>query len=159
LYEPDTTIEEITGSREILKRLSATRIPLLEPLTIVGAKYLPAEDAVLIRLRLPTSGEAVSFTSRSMLDAASSDIPFIERISGRLLAGLPKELAANEVDEIRQGDLVRGMSNVAVSYMFGAPDSETGWGIGGKQRVYLKQIAVHFDNKNKVVDWLVLRTK
>jgi len=110
---------------------------------------------VLIRLRLPTGGDAVSFTSRSLLDAASADIPFIERISGRLLAGVPKELTANEIEAIKQGELVRGMSSLAVSYMFGSPDSETNWGIGGKQRIYLKQISVHFDDKNKVVDWQV----
>src|SRR5207237_10830996 len=101
---------------------------LLEPLTIVGGRYLPAEDAVLIRLRLPTGSEAVSFTSRSLLDAASADIPFIEKISGRLLAGLPKELTPNEVEAIKTGELVRGMSSAAVSYMFGSDDSETAWG-------------------------------
>ena len=43
--------------------------------------------------------------------------------------------------------------------MFGVADSESNWGTGGKQRIYLKQISVHFDNKNKVVDWQVLGAK
>ena len=42
---------------------------------------------------------------------------------------------------------------------YGAADSETGWGIGGKQRIYLKRMVVHFDNMNKVVDWQEVRTK
>ena len=159
LYEPDTTVEEITDSREILKRLSAARIPVLEPLRILDGKYVPAEDGVLIRLRLPTGGEAVSFTNRSLLDAAPARAPFIEKIAGRLLAAVPTELSATDVAGIKQGELFRGMSGTAVSYMFGAADSETGWGIGGKQRIYLKRIAVHFDNKNNVVDWQVVRTR
>ena len=159
LYEPDTTIEEIKGSREILKRLSAARIPVLEPLTIVAGKYISAEDGVLIKLRLPTGSEALSFTSRSLFDAAPAAAPFIERISGQLLAAVPMDLTTNDVAAIKQGELFRGMSGTAVSYMYGPPDSETGWGIGGKQRIYFKGIVVHFDNKNKVVDWQVPRTK
>jgi hypothetical protein len=159
LYEPDTTIEDITSSREILKRLSPTRIPLMEPLPILGGKYLPAQDGVLIRLRLPTGSEAVSFTSGSLLDATYPDVPFIEKIAGHLLAGIPRELSPNEVEAIKQGDLVKGMSSAAVLFMFGPPDSESNWGAGGKQRIYLKQISVHFDNKNKVVDWQVLGSK
>jgi hypothetical protein len=159
LYEPDATIEDITSSREILKRLSPTRIPLLEPLPILGGKYLPAQDGVLIRLRLPSGGEAVSFTSGSSLDAALPDAPFVEKIAGRLLAGIPRDLTPNEIEAIKQGELFRGMSSTAVLCMFGVADSESNWGTGGKQRIYLKQISVHFDNKNKVVDWQVLGAK
>jgi len=159
LYEPDATIEDITSSREILKRLSPTRIPLLEPLPILGGKYLPAQDGVLIRLRLPSGSEAVSFTSGSSLDAALPDAPFVEKIAGRLLAGIPRELTPNEIEAIKQGELFRGMSSTAVLCMFGVADSESNWGTGGKQRIYLKQISVHFDNKNKVVDWQVLGAK
>jgi hypothetical protein len=159
LYDPDTTVDDIMGSREILKRLSAARIPLLEPLTILAARYIPAEDGVLIRLRLPPGVAAASYTNRSLLDAVPDDAPFIQKISGHLLPSLPKELAANEIEAIKQGELVRGMSGAAVSYMFGPPDNETNWGAGGKQRMYLKQILVHFDNKDKVVDWQVIGSK
>jgi hypothetical protein len=159
LYEPDTTIEDIKSSREILKRLSAARIPVLEPLTVVDGKYIPGEDAVLIRLRLPTGTEALSFTTRSSLDAAPESVPFLLRIAGGLLAAIPREVTPNDVAAIKQGELFRGMSATAVSYMYGAADSETGWGIGGKQRIYLKRMVVHFDNMNKVVDWQEVRTK
>ena len=159
LYDPDTTIEDIKSSREILKRLSAARIPLFEPLKILAARYLSAEDAVLIRLRLPAGSEALSFTDAQLLDAAPANSPFIEKISGHLLALVPKDLTANEVTAIKQGELFRGMSGIAVFYLFGAADIETNWGVGGKQRIYLNQISVHFDNKNKVVDWQVLRPK
>jgi hypothetical protein len=159
LYDPDTTIEDIKSSREILKRLSAARIPLFEPLKILAARYLSAEDAVLIRLRLPAGSEVVSFTDAQLLDAAPANGPFIEKISGNLLAVVPKDLTANEVTAIKQGELFRGMSGAAVFYLFGAADIETNWGAGGKQRIYLNQISVHFDNKNKVVDWQVLRPK
>jgi hypothetical protein len=159
LYEPDTTIEDITSSREILKRLSASRVPLLEPLPILGGKYLPAQDAVLVRLRLPGGNEAVSFTSGSSLDAAGPNTAFVEKIGGHLLAGIPRELTPNEIEAIKEGELFRGMSSTAVLCMFGPPDTEAVWGAGGKQRTYLKKISVHFDNKNKVVDWQVLGTK
>jgi hypothetical protein len=83
----------------------------------------------------------------------------VEKISGRLLAGIPRDLTPNEVEAIKQGELFRGMSSMAVLCMFGTPESESVWGVGGKQRIYLKEISVHFDNKNKVVDWQVLGTK
>jgi hypothetical protein len=159
LYDPDTTIDDIKSSREILKRLSAARIPLFEPLKILAARYISAEDAVLIRLRLPAGTEVVSFTNAQLLDAAPANSPFIEKVSGHLLAAVPKDLTANEITAIKQGELFRGMSGAAVFYLFGAPDIETNWGVGGKQRIYLSQISVHFDNKNKVVDWQVLRPK
>ncbi len=159
LYDPDTTIDDITGSHEILKRLSAARIPLLEPLPILSARYMPAEDGVLIRLRLPGGAAAIAYTNSSLLDAVLPDAPFLQKISGRLLPALPKELTANEIEAIKQGELVRGMSGAAVGYMFGTPDLETNWGAGGKQRIYLKQISVHFDNKDKVVDWQVAGAK
>ena len=159
LYDPDTTIEDIKSSREILKRLSAARIPLFEPLKILAARYLSAEDAVLIRLRLPAGSEVVSFTDAQLLDAVPANSPFIQKISGNLLAVVPKDLTANEVTAIKQGELFRGMSGAAVFYLFGAADIETNWGAGGKQRIYLKRISVHFDNKNKVVDWQVLGSK
>jgi hypothetical protein len=159
LYDPDTTIEDIRSSREILKRLSAARIPLFEPLKILAARYLSAEDAVLIRLRLPAGTEVVSFTNAQLLDAVPANSPFIEKVSGHLLAAVPKDLTASEITAIKQGELFRGMSGGAVFYLFGAPDIETNWEAGGKQRIYLSQISVHFDNKNKVVDWQVLRPK
>ena len=159
LYEPDTTLEEITGPKEILKRVSVTQIPVFEPLRILTAKYIPAEDGVVFKVKLPNGREALTFTNHSYLGIASSDTPFIKKISGSLLAAIPKELTANEVAAIKQGELFRGMSNDAVFYAFGLPETENDWGNGGKQRIYLKIISVFFDNQNKVVEWQVLDRK
>jgi hypothetical protein len=159
LYEPGATIEDITSTRELLKRVSAARIPLLEPLRIVEAKYVAEEDGVLLRLRLPTASEALSFTKPSSLDAASATAPFIEKIAGDLLVAIPKEVTTKEVEAIKQGELMRGMSSTAVSYMFGQPERESALASGGQERLYLKRIAVQFDRQNKVVGWQVLQTK
>jgi hypothetical protein len=159
LYEPNTTIEELTGQREILKRLSAARIPLFEPLQILAARYVAEEDGVVLKLRLPGGTEALSYTNRPFLDAATPDMPFIQKISGTLLAGLPNELTPKEIEAVKQGELYRGMSSRAVSYTFGQPESESHWGNSGKERIYLKTISVRFDNKDTVVEWQMIATK
>jgi hypothetical protein len=156
LYEPDTTLEEIMGPKEILKRVSVTQIPVFEPLEILTAKYIPTEDGVVFKVKLPNGREALAFTNHSYLAIAAAETPFIKKISGSLLATIPKELTANEVAAIKGGEIFRGMTSDAVFYAFGLPERESDWGNGGKQRVYLKVISVFFDNKNQVVEWQVL---
>ncbi len=156
LYEADTTLEDLAGPREVLKRMSVTQISVFEPLQIVTAKYIPAEDGVVFKVKLPNGREALTFTNQAHLGIASSDTPFIKKISGSLLAAIPNELTSKEVAAIKQGEIFLGMSGDAVFYAFGLPEKENDWGSGGKQRIYLKTISVFFDNQNKVVDWQVL---
>jgi hypothetical protein len=121
---------------------------------------MPAEDGVVLKLKLPNNSQAISFTSRSFLDKAPQDLPFIERVSGNLLAAIPEELTAKEIESVKQGELFQGMSGRAVSYTFGQAESEKPWGTnGGKQRIYLKTISIHFDNKDKVLEWQMLVTE
>ena len=52
LYKPTATIEEMSGLQEVLARLSVLDMPLLEPLTITKAKYLPDVSAVVLKVSL-----------------------------------------------------------------------------------------------------------
>src|SRR5208282_5860446 len=53
LYKPTATIEDLSGIDRASAKLSMSDVPLLEPLTITKAKYLPDVDAVLMKLSLP----------------------------------------------------------------------------------------------------------
>ena len=59
LYEPDTTLAELVGepgTGGILKRLSLSDVPFLEPLQIVAAKYVDSVNGVVLKLRMPDGG-------------------------------------------------------------------------------------------------------
>ncbi|MGA9628120.1 MAG: hypothetical protein WBQ65_26845, partial [Bryobacteraceae bacterium] len=65
LYQPDTPLEEMAGigsSRGSLKQLWPSDVPLLQPITVLVAKYLDS-TGVVFKLRLPNGKEALAFTS------------------------------------------------------------------------------------------------
>ena len=65
LYQPDSTLEEMTGQQEILKRLSLLDTPLLEPIQVLDAKYIG--DGIVLKLKLPNGNLALSYTSGDLL--------------------------------------------------------------------------------------------
>ena len=138
LYQPDTSLEELTGlgSKGVLKELWPTDVPLLEPLTILAAKYIDS-TGVIFKLKLPNGKEALAFTNQIYyLDAGESDSrPLIERVTGTLSLQIPKGLTQKEIDAIKHRTIFKGMSKDAVDYVLGFPDKENDWGRGGKQRI------------------------
>jgi hypothetical protein len=156
LYQPDVSLEELTGlgSKGVLKQLWPNDVPLLEPLTVLAAKYIDA-TGVVFKLKLPNGKEALSFTNQIYyLDAGESENrPLIERVTGLLLLQIPKGLTQKEIDAIKHGTIFKGMSKDAVDYLLGFPDKENDWGRGGKQRIYSDRLFVYLDHDEKVEDW------
>jgi hypothetical protein len=156
LYQPDTSLEELTGlgSKGVLKQLWPSDVPLLEPLTILAAKYIDS-TGVVFKLKLPNGKEALSFTNQIYyLDTHEGDNgPLIERVTGLLRLQIPKELTQKELDAIKHRTIFKGMSKDAVDYLLGFPDKENDWGSGGKQRIYSDRLFVYFDRGEKVQDW------
>ena len=161
LYQPDTSLEELTGVGSAVKRLWSTDVPLLEPLTVLAAKYIDG-TGVAFKLKLPNGKEALSFTDQIMyLDALGLDPPLLmKRVTGTLLLQIPKGLTQKEVDAIKHGTIFKGMSTDAVDYLLGFPDKENDWGRGGKQRIYLGgRMFVYFGHDEKVEDWQLIDKK
>ncbi len=156
LYQLDTSLEELTGlgSQGVLKQLRPSDVPLLEPLTILAAKYIDS-TGVVFKLKLPNGKEALSFTDQIYyLDAHEGDNrPLIERVTAALLLQIPKGLTQKEVDAIKHGTIFKGMSKDGVDYLLGFPDKENDWGRGGKQRIYADRLFVYLDHDEKVEDW------
>lgn len=156
LYQPDTSLEELVGvaSNGVLKQLWPSDVPLLEPLTVLAAKYIES-TGVVFKLKLPNGKEALSFTNQSYyLDTGDNDSrPLIERVTGTLLSQIPAGLTQKEVDAIKHGTIFKGMSKNAVDDLLGFPDKENDLGRGGKQLIYLDRLFVYLDRDEKVEDW------
>ena len=155
LYLPDTRLEQMTGEGEVLKRLSVTAVPMLEPLTISAAKYIESVGGVVLKLKLPDGQDALIFTSSLYLDNPRKDATsFLSRISGSMLAEIPAKLTPGEVDAIKRHTVFKGMSKDAVFYALGLEDKKNDWGSGGKQLIFFDgTILVYLDNQGSVVDW------
>ena len=154
LYKPTATAEQMGGMEDIFARLGVSDIPLLEPLTITKAKYLRDVDAVVLKLTLPNSSEAIAYTSSEFLKDEENEKDFLSRISGGLLVAMPEKLTEREIKAIRERSIFRGMSVDALDYAVGFKDKENDWGRGGKQRFYFDgKLVVYVDAAGRVQDW------
>jgi hypothetical protein len=155
LYQPDTTLEELTGfgSKSLMQQLRPTDVPLLQPLTVLTAKYIES-TGVVFKLKLPNGKEALSFTERSYYMGEDSDRPFIRRVIGTLVTEIPDTLTQKEIDAIKTGTIYKGMTKDALTYMLGFKDKENDWGSGGKQWIYYDgRLLIYLDKDNKIQDW------
>jgi len=154
LYKPTATLEDMQGSGEILSRLSMTEVPLLAPLTITKARYLPEEKAVVLKLTLPNGSEALALTSRTYIENSDPKAAFLERVSGTLLNSIPKKLTPKEVGSIKSKTLFRGMSKDAVQFAVGFAERTNDWGRGGEQLVFFSgKLTIYIDSAGRVTDW------
>jgi hypothetical protein len=154
LYQPTATLQDMEGATEILSRISVTKVPLLAPLTIEKARYVPEENAVVLKLRFPDGSEALSLTHSIYLRNANPEAMFLTKIAGNLLPAIPAGLTPKEIEAIKGMKLFRGMSEDAVGYAIGFPEKTNDWGRGGKQLVFFSgKLTVYVDNSGKVVDW------
>jgi hypothetical protein len=154
LYKPTATIEDLSGPDQTSARLPISDVPLLEPLTITKAKYLPDVDAVLMKLSLPNGREAIVYTPSSYFHLDDPDFGFIQSVAGTLSASVPAYLTPREIEAIKGRELFRGMSKNALDDAIGLCEKENDWGRGGKQRIYFGgKLIVYLDNAGKVEDW------
>jgi hypothetical protein len=157
LYQPDTTLDELTGTSDILKRLSPTSVPRLVPLPILAAKYVDG-IGVVFKLKLPNGSDALAFTPRLYYQEGTpfgdqSDRTFSRRVSGNLLVEIPSDLSQKDIDDIKVGSVSKGMRRRTLYYVVGFPDKENNWGRGGKQLMYGNRLLFYLDENERVVDW------
>jgi len=152
LYQPDTTLEELSGLRNIRKELGPTSVPQLVPLPIVAAKYIQS-TGVVFKLKLPNGNEALAFTDASYFQRADANNSVMDKVSGSLLMAIPSDLNPKEIDDIKKGSVSKGMKRQTLYYVVGFPDKENDWGRGGKQLMYGNRLLFYLDNTNTVVDW------
>jgi hypothetical protein len=160
LYSPDTTLDELTLLQNRLgrssKQMSFIDVPLLQPLTVLAAKYIESAG-VVFKPRLPNGREAIAFTDPIYYH--DKDKPLLDGILGTLLSRIPAKLTQMELDTIRRGALIRGMKKSAVEYSMGFPDKENNWDTGGKQLIYSDSIFVYLDHDDKVTNWQLIDKK
>ena len=159
LFTLDATLADMQSTEATDKQVPTSALPLLDPLVITAARYLPAEDAVVLKLRLPPSvskdAEIMSFTPGVLQKAqkAGKDATLLDLVAGSLLPSVPKSLTPDELKAIRSGTIARGMSRQALYYSQGMPKEENDYGSGVKQLIYSPQLIVYVGNDDKVVDW------
>ena len=61
-------------------------------------------------------------------------------------------LTERDIAAVKEGAILRGMSEKALSYSIGLASKENDWGGGGKQRIYGDRIYV-YTKDGKVTDW------
>ena len=148
----DITPDDVLNLGGYRKRLE--NVPLLTPMTIVGANYNPRYDFIAWKVHLPDGREIIS-ASRYRDDASSNvgnDNSFLGRSVGSLLMAVPANLTPREIEAIKGKKIFRGMSKRAVFYSWGIP-SENDYGRGGKQLVYGDKQFVYLDSDGRVTDW------
>jgi hypothetical protein len=151
LYKSTATVEEMSGSQELLARLSFSDIPLLQPIKIVKVRLLPESGDVVFKVLLPSGSEAIAYTPASYIDLTQEKQSFLSQISGTLLATIPTGLTPREIKAVKERAVFRGMSADAVDYALGFKDSENNWGRGGRQLSYYHgKMLVYINSSNKV---------
>ncbi len=155
LYEPDSTLEEMTGNSEIIKRLKFPRAPLLKPLKVTAAKYFAANEVVILKLQLPDGTDALAVSDMTVpphKDDAGHSGP-LDRVAGFFLTGIPKDFTPKEIQAIQKAEIFRGMDREAVECTLGFPKKENDWGRGGVQLVFSDTFIVYLNHGDRVEDW------
>lgn len=130
-------------------------VPLLDEMTVVGAKYNERYDFIVWKLRFPSGREVISAARYRDEDVSpnGNDNSFLGRSIGTLLAKLPAGLTSREISAIREREIFRGMSRKAVFFSWGYPSKENNYGSGGLQLVYGEHQFVYLDAAGNVTDW------
>ncbi|MBS3920342.1 MAG: hypothetical protein KG012_15835 [Deltaproteobacteria bacterium] len=66
-----------------------------------------------------------------------------------------KEFTEKEIQAIKEGTILKGMSKTALWVSIGPASKENDWGSGGKQLIYGDRFYVYIKD-GKVIDWQVM---
>lgn len=151
LYQPDTSRESLIGRwGGPISDTDKRHMGLLRPLRILKADYDEPSDSILLKLQLPDGKSALAVTT--YIEEGAS-LPFLTKIEGSVFASVPSSFSAVDVQALRKGSLIIGMSVEALDEIYGYPDRENDWGRGGTQRVYHGgRLLVYLDRNERVVD-------
>lgn len=147
----------LKGIGLVLKQAGPLEVPLLEPLMIRAAEYLPKYRVVMLHLQAPNGKEFVYITTPAMLDHLHNGEPFLNRVAGQLMTGMPTGLTEQEIQAVKNRSFYKGMSEGALGLALGAPEHVNASGDGTKQLVYYDgSMFVYTDSKGKVENWQTL---
>jgi hypothetical protein len=135
VYRPDVALTEMQNRNRIVP-------PLLVPLKIEVAKWNEEAGCAVVKLRFPDGGAALTLLNESGESCADS----------RLLSAFPAYLSRADIAAVKTRMPVRGMSESALYYAIGYPESENDYGRGGKQLIYKSNLIVYLDTSGKVED-------
>jgi hypothetical protein len=155
VYKQDIDIKEAVDEkgRDLYK---LNDIPNLTLMKIVNARYLDNEHIVLLKVEFLQGrvGVIISPVSRNPNDPYKNH-SLLQRVARNFLLTIPKEISSTELEAIKKGSIMRGMSVDALYLPWGFPIKENDWGMGGKQLIYGDRLYVYMKN-DKVVDWQAL---
>jgi len=131
----------------------------LTPLTIVRAKYLESEKAIIIKVLMPGEKNGIVI-SRFYTGRWFPAIPqigllketFFEKAVSGFLTEIPNRLSKQEIDAIKSRTIFKGMSDTALKYSKGRPKKINQWIAGGEQWIYENNFYVYLI-RDKVVNW------
>jgi hypothetical protein len=155
VYPQDIDIKEVVDKkRRDLYKLND--IPNLTQMKIVNAKFLDNENIVLLKVEFLHGrvGVIISPVNQSPNDPYKNH-SLLQRVARNFLLTIPKEISSTELEAIKKGSIIRGMSVDALYLSWGFPIKENDWGLGGKQLIYGDRLYVYMKN-DKVVDWQAL---
>lgn len=126
----------------------ARRIPLLVPLQIVTATFLAAKHTAIIEVTLPNGSRAVSFAKVDGVDPNENAGSLLPLIAGTLLAKIPENLSAREVEAIKNRAPFTGMREKAIYDMLGYPERVEKLSHGARL-VYSESLSVFLDQDQR----------
>ena len=135
VYRLDVSRTEMDDSHRI-------NVPLLEPLRIAVAKWDKDSGCALAKLELP-NGYGLALVSLDDREECGQS---------EFLFSVPKYLTVKEKAAIKQRTPVRGMSELALWYAIGFPETENDYGRAGRQLVYPGNVLVYVNTQGTVED-------
>lgn len=155
VFPPDADIKMITN-RLMEHNNKLNDIPNLTPLTIIKAKYLENEHAILLKVEFLGDRTGIIYCpdimSRQQYQAEKRSFSEFVIEYGGFYTEVPKDLNEEEIKAIKKSLIFTGMSQDALNQSWGFPKKENDWGTGGKQLIYGDNLFVYIKDK-KVVDW------
>jgi len=129
---------------QYIARTSHLDVPNLTPIKIVEAKYLTGQAAALIKIEIPGGQHKYLIGNAGLRFGFKHErIEFLRELGVDVIDQIPKYLTKRETSAVRQGLVLRGMSETALYLSRGFPDKTNDWGIAGEQLIYGKSIYIY----------------
>ena len=135
VYRVDASLSEMNDKNVI-------SFPILEPLMVEAAKWDTGSGCAIVRLKFPDGTGGLAFAVYDELQRCSQH---------PLMPSLPSVSKA-ELENIRSGNIVRGMSESSVWDIVGFPEKENDYGRAGRQLVYPNGLLVYINTDGNVED-------
>ncbi len=148
-------ISESDLSNPIVREKSLIENPKnLSPLKIVDTRYLEDEGAIVLKVKLPDASEALLWGDlRSYNLSREYKATKLDRMGIDLEEKIPSKFSRRERDAIKGDKIIRGMSEDALYWTIGFPETFNDWGSGGKQYIYYRGTLYIYLKNGVVVDW------